>query len=85
MVRNSRGTVKRITASFFGLICGIMSALIGLGIIYFVIRWLETIHILLVIGTLLLSWLAIGQGVYFIYWAIREAIKSGKDEAQDRV
>lgn len=81
MARNSQGTAKRFTTSFFMLLSGIVTVLVGLGIIYLVIfHWSGTAHILEVIGALFVSLMVLRSGSWLIHAAIREVRTSGKDE-----
>jgi hypothetical protein len=81
MAGKFRGTTKRITTSFLMLLSGIAYVLIGLAIIYLVfVHWMETAHILEVIGALFVSLWVLGSGGLLIHRAIGEAGTSGKDE-----
>ena len=81
MARNFKGTTKRITTSFLMLVSGIVTVLVGLGIMYLIIyHYLGTAHIVETIVWLLVSLCALGSGCWLIYAAIREARKSSKDE-----
>jgi hypothetical protein len=60
------------------LLGGIGSIIVGAGVIYVVFSSLETVDIFPVVVFLLASLVALGQGCWLIYGAIREIRKSSQ-------